>query len=79
MKKKIDWADVGLYVLAGLMVLLVVVMIVGLIVLLTPISCNAQTIGIGLPHSWSLFGGCKVQLHNGSWIPLQNYIINQPQ
>jgi len=61
--------------------LIAVVILLGYVFYLTftPAGCDAQTLGIGLNHTWDLAGGCRIQLENGNWIPLNNYVVNKPQ
>lgn len=40
-------------------------------------SCNARTEGMGFAHDWSFFGGCRIEVSEGQWIPLGNYYFRQ--
>ena len=57
--------------------IIVVVVVIGLLLLLiSPImrmECNAKTAQISLPHTWSFWGGCRIEVTPGTWIPLENY------
>ena len=38
------------------------------------VSCSSSTDGMPIKsHEFRYFGGCVVQLNDGSWIPLENY------
>ena len=41
-------------------------------------TCRAKTSGMGFPYSFSVWGGCKIQVENGKWIPLDSYYYKQP-
>lgn len=67
------------FVILAMTGLLIFIVVAAVVVGITPIGCDAATSQIHNPHSWSLLGGCKIQLDNGDWIPLSNYVVNQPQ
>jgi hypothetical protein len=65
-------------ILVALLVLVVfVAMVVGLVYCIEPPSCDSRTEDIGMDHRWSFWGGCQVNLSDGTWIPLKNYIVNE--
>lgn len=42
-------------------------------------SCSAKTAEIGFPHRWEFWGGCRIEITPGQWIPLDNYYFNQTE
>ncbi len=66
----------------GLIVLVVTAILTGLImVALAPLAyktCMAQTSQIGYPVQWGFWSGCRIEITPGHWLPLDNYIVNQP-
>lgn len=39
--------------------------------------CLAKTEGMGFDVQWSLFGGCKIEVKEGQWIPLDSYYFKE--
>ena len=72
-----DWLDDNRGTIENIMILLGAVLLVFLgtmlIIWLSSPVCTAQTIDIGLPARWSLWGGCQIQVQDGQWIPLNNW------
>jgi len=62
-----------------LSIAIVVGLAVGLVYLIAPPECDAKTANIGYPHRWSFWGGCQISIQDNQWIPLDNYIFNEPK
>lgn len=45
----------------------------GLNYAISPAICNNATAEIGHPHQWTFWGGCKIEVEDGQWVPLTNY------
>lgn len=72
-----DW-DAVKFVLS--FVLILVVLIGGLILLNNmweSHTCYAKTINMGFAHHWDFFGGCRIEVKPGQWIPLESYYFKQ--
>lgn len=73
-----DVAETVVVVIQVILVIALVVSIfvglgVGLANALGPSSCNNATDQIGHPHQWTFWGGCKIEVEDGQWVPLENY------
>ena len=56
--------------------LLIVIAIVGIIAFIPigeKLECSAKTEGMGFDSKWSLFGGCRIEIEESKWIPLERY------
>ncbi len=57
------------------------VLIAALTALAHPLAvreCRAKTDAIGFASDYSFFGGCRIRLPDGRWIPLESYRVTQP-
>lgn len=61
----------------SLFCVLIVVVIIGASMMLEYATCHAQTESIGFPSQWSPFGGCRIEVKQGKWIPLSSYYFMQ--
>ncbi len=41
-------------------------------------SCYAQTSQMGFATTFDFWGGCRIEVKPGQWIPLDNYYYRQP-
>ncbi len=63
----------------GFLVILLVIVAVagsavtGAIYAIGPRSCDGVTSGLNVPHRWSFWGGCQVQIY-GQWVLYQNVV-----
>jgi hypothetical protein len=64
--------------------IIILLFILGTFAVCTPIyllgkqGCKETAAKMSVPYSFNLFTECMVQI-NGSWIPLSNYVLNQPK
>jgi hypothetical protein len=65
-----DWQELGgLLLFIAAILLIAISLILGLAYTIGPRECAAKTAGLGVPHRWSFWGDCQVQIE-GKWIPL---------
>ena len=36
-------------------------------------TCYSKTENMGFNTEWSIFGGCRIEVDENKWIPLENY------
>ncbi len=42
-------------------------------------ACAIKTAGMGYASEWSVLGDCRIQMPDGTWIPLDNFYIQMLQ
>jgi len=40
-------------------------------------ECNVKTSDMGVSNRYSLVGGCKIEVEDGKWIPLESYYYRE--
>lgn len=68
---KIVITAIGIVILA---ITLVAALFAGVTYATGPASCDTMTIDIGYSRRWSFWGGCQVEVTEGQWIPLENFV-----
>jgi hypothetical protein len=56
-----------------LVTVLVLACLFGGFIALDVVTCNAQTVNIGMDHHWGLWSGCMIETNPDEWTPLDNY------
>lgn len=77
-----DWDEISI----GLQVVLITILItvIASAVLFIPLNaishhqCELKSAQMGFGYEYSFYKDCMIEYEPGSWLPIDNYIVNQP-